>query len=150
MSKIDTPKIDKFSKFWLRVKCVNLWRTTVCTIPWGTIPGESYLIICCHEKCISSDDKSFVILNAKGLVSGLNRTCGMFYLFEIQMNLHVELDRVTIGFDVIQFGFGKCSDCKFLIIFRLDFPNSKDLWTRTKCSQFVFWINTGCLIRSQT
>ena len=51
----------------------------------------------------------------------------MFYLFEIEMNLHVELDRVTIGFDVIQFGFGKCSDSKFLIMFRLDFPNSKDL-----------------------
>ena len=67
---------------------------------------------------------------ANGVVSGLNRTRasrGMFYLFEIQMNLHVEFDRVTIGFDVIQFGFGKCSDSKFLIMFRLDFPNSKDL-----------------------
>ena len=78
------------------------------------------------NKIITFTNYNGVYQNNESL-SGPNRTCGMFYLFEIQMNLHVELDRVTIGFDVIQFGFCKCSDCKFLIIFRFDFPNSKDL-----------------------
>ena len=28
-SKIGTPKIDTFSKFWAHTNCVNLWRRTV-------------------------------------------------------------------------------------------------------------------------